>query len=150
MEMQHSALTILPSSSDGRVYIGSRLRRPLNIRGQGPATARLYSRLAYWSACYCQPTTSGFYLRYTYYPAYTSGVSPFSANLSVKNLNALPNVSVQRCSEINFLCVHKKLRSKRLAPVLIKEVTRRCNSMGIFQAIYTAGVFLPTPFSACQ
>lgn len=26
--------------------------------------------------------------------------------------------------EINFLCVHKKLRSKRLAPVLIK-VTHR-------------------------
>jgi hypothetical protein len=29
--------------------------------------------------------------------------------------------------EINFLCVHKKLRSKRLAPVLIKEITRRVN-----------------------
>jgi glycylpeptide N-tetradecanoyltransferase len=29
--------------------------------------------------------------------------------------------------EINFLCVHKKLRSKRLAPMLIKEVTRRVN-----------------------
>ncbi|MCL7024684.1 hypothetical protein MKW94_025766, partial [Papaver nudicaule] len=28
-------------------------------------------------------------------------------------------------AEINFLCVHKKLRSKRLAPVMIKEVTRR-------------------------
>ncbi|KAJ7172387.1 Myristoyl-CoA:protein N-myristoyltransferase, N-terminal domain-containing protein [Mycena filopes] len=28
-------------------------------------------------------------------------------------------------SEINYLCVHKKLRSKRLAPVLIKEVTRQ-------------------------
>ncbi|KAJ7046894.1 Myristoyl-CoA:protein N-myristoyltransferase, N-terminal domain-containing protein [Mycena alexandri] len=27
-------------------------------------------------------------------------------------------------SEINYICVHKKLRSKRLAPVLIKEVTR--------------------------
>merc|ERR1719361_1734156 len=26
--------------------------------------------------------------------------------------------------EINFLCVHKKLRSHRLAPVLIKEITR--------------------------
>ena len=25
--------------------------------------------------------------------------------------------------EINFLCVHKKLRSKRVAPVLIKEAT---------------------------
>lgn len=24
-------------------------------------------------------------------------------------------------AEINFLCVHKRLRSKRLAPVLIKE-----------------------------
>lgn len=29
--------------------------------------------------------------------------------------------------EINFLCVHKNLRHKRLAPVLIKEVTRRVN-----------------------
>ena len=25
-------------------------------------------------------------------------------------------------AEINFLCVHKKLRSKRLAPVLIKDL----------------------------
>ena len=44
--------------------------------------------------------------------------------------------------EINFLCVHKKLRSKRLAPVLIKEVTRRVNVNGIFQAVYTAGAVL--------
>lgn len=29
--------------------------------------------------------------------------------------------------EINFLCVHKKLREKRMAPILIKEVTRRVN-----------------------
>ena len=28
-------------------------------------------------------------------------------------------------TEINFLCVNKKLRSKRLTPVLIKEITRR-------------------------
>lgn len=54
------------------------------------------------------------------------------------------------CAEINFLCIHKKLRSKRLAPVLIKEITRRCNIKGIFQAIYTAGIFLPTPISRCQ
>lgn len=32
--------------------------------------------------------------------------------------------------EINFLCVHKGLRSKRLAPVLIQEVTRRVNLKG--------------------
>lgn len=52
--------------------------------------------------------------------------------------------------EINFLCVHKKLRSKRLAPVLIKEMTRRVNHQGVFQAVYTAGVVLPVPVSNCQ
>lgn len=52
--------------------------------------------------------------------------------------------------EINFLCVHKKLRSKRLAPVLIKEITRRVNCRGIFQAVYTAGVVLPKPVGTCR
>jgi glycylpeptide N-tetradecanoyltransferase len=52
--------------------------------------------------------------------------------------------------EINFLCVHKKLRSKRVAPVLIKEITRRVNREGIFQAIYTAGVLLPKPIAVCR
>lgn len=52
--------------------------------------------------------------------------------------------------EINYLCVHKKLRSKRVAPVLIKEITRRVNLEGIFQAVYTAGVILPTPVSKCR
>jgi len=52
--------------------------------------------------------------------------------------------------EINYLCIRKKLRSKRLAPVLIKEVTRQCHLKGIFQAIYTAGVVLPTPVSTCR
>lgn len=52
--------------------------------------------------------------------------------------------------EINFLCVHKKLRSKRLAPVLIKEITRRVNRQGVWQAVYTAGVVLPRPISECR
>merc|ERR1711972_125628 len=52
--------------------------------------------------------------------------------------------------EINFLCVHKKLRSKRLAPVLIKEITRRVNKENIWQAVYTAGVVLPRPVSECR
>lgn len=46
--------------------------------------------------------------------------------------------------------MHKKLRSKRLAPVLIKEITRQCHLRGIFQAIYTAGVVIPTPISTCR
>ncbi|KAG0047847.1 glycylpeptide N-tetradecanoyltransferase [Gryganskiella cystojenkinii] len=58
--------------------------------------------------------------------------------------------SVKRMVEINFLCVHKKLRSKRLAPVLIKEVTRRTHLEGIFQAVYTAGVVLPKPVVRCR
>ena len=52
--------------------------------------------------------------------------------------------------EINFLCVHKKLRSKRLAPVLIREITRRVNCQGLFQAVYTAGVVLPKPVGTCR
>lgn len=52
--------------------------------------------------------------------------------------------------EINFLCVHKKLRAKRVAPVLIREITRRVNLQGIFQAVYTAGVVLPKPVGTCR
>ncbi|KAL6716653.1 glycylpeptide N-tetradecanoyltransferase [Lecanora helva] len=58
--------------------------------------------------------------------------------------------TVIRSTEINFLCVHKKLRSKRLAPVLIQEITRRCYILDIFQAIYTAGIVLPKPVSSCR
>ncbi|TWW70285.1 putative all-trans-retinol 13,14-reductase [Takifugu flavidus] len=56
----------------------------------------------------------------------------------------------KRMVEINFLCVHKKLRSKRVAPVLIREITRRVNLQGIFQAVYTAGVVLPKPVGTCR
>jgi glycylpeptide N-tetradecanoyltransferase len=57
---------------------------------------------------------------------------------------------VMHSSEVNFLCVHKKLRGKRLAPVLIKEITRVINLEGIWQAIYTGGVVLPRPVSTCR
>ena len=51
------------------------------------------------------------------------------------------------CAEINFLCVHKSLRAKRLAPILIKEITRRVNRCNIWQAVYTAGALIPTPIT---
>lgn len=51
-------------------------------------------------------------------------------------------------AEINYLCAHKKLRSKRLAPVLIKEITRRVNLTGVWQAVYTAGVVIPRPLTS--
>lgn len=57
---------------------------------------------------------------------------------------------VVKMAEVNFLCVHKRLRSKRLAPVMIKEVTRRVHLENMWQAAYTAGVVLPTPVTTCQ
>lgn len=56
----------------------------------------------------------------------------------------LNGIDKQVC-EINFLCVHKNLRTKRLAPVLIKEITRRVNLTDTWQAVYTAGITIPTP-----
>ncbi|OMJ13498.1 Glycylpeptide N-tetradecanoyltransferase 2, partial [Smittium culicis] len=53
-------------------------------------------------------------------------------------------------AEINFLCINKKIRKQRFAPILIKEITRRINLSGIFQAVYTAGIQIPTPFAICQ
>ncbi|OAA60584.1 peptide n-myristoyl transferase [Niveomyces insectorum RCEF 264] len=58
--------------------------------------------------------------------------------------------TVLHASEVNFLVIHKKLRSKRLAPVLIKEITRLCNAKGVWQALYTAGVVLPKPVSTSR
>ena len=68
-----------------------------------------------------------------------------------QELSSFPfTCSQQLMVEINFLCVHKKLRSKRVAPVLIKEITRRVNQENIFQAVYTAGVLLPKPVAVCR
>ncbi|VEU38730.1 unnamed protein product [Pseudo-nitzschia multistriata] len=84
------------------------------------------------------------------------GVRASSSKKLVAFISAVPaNVKVQSKSnldvvEINFLCVHKKLRSKRLAPVLIKEITRRVNQKGVFQAVYTAGVVLPVPVASAR
>ncbi|CAG12630.1 unnamed protein product, partial [Tetraodon nigroviridis] len=36
--------------------------------------------------------------------------------------------------QVQFLCVHKKLRLKRMTPVLIRELTRRVNQQGLYQS----------------
>lgn len=89
-----------------------------------------------------------------YIPDWHVGVRVIKNKLLVGFISGIPtmvsidNKEVKSC-EINFLCVHKKLREHRLAPVLIKEVTRRVNIINIWQAIYTAGKYLPTPFCEC-
>ncbi|XP_017548671.1 glycylpeptide N-tetradecanoyltransferase 1b isoform X3 [Pygocentrus nattereri] len=52
--------------------------------------------------------------------------------------------------EVNFLCVHKKLRSKRVAPVLIREISRRVQRQGQFQAVYSTSAVLPKPMASCR
>lgn len=37
------------------------------------------------------------------------------------------NGELIKMAEVNFLCVHKQIRDRRLAPILIKEITRRVN-----------------------
>ena len=50
-------------------------------------------------------------------------------------------------AEIDFLCVKKEFRNKRLAPLLIKEVSRRIHMRNQWWAVYTSGTMLPKPFA---
>ncbi|KAL0380549.1 UNVERIFIED_CONTAM: Glycylpeptide N-tetradecanoyltransferase 1 [Sesamum angustifolium] len=90
-----------------------------------------------------------------YYRSWHIGVRVKSSKKLVAFITGVParirvRDAVVLMAEVNFLCVHKKLRSKRLAPVMIKEVTRRVHLENIWQAAYTAGVVLPTPITTCQ
>lgn len=90
-----------------------------------------------------------------YFPSWHIGVRAKSSKKLVAFITGIPariraHDAMVPMAEINFLCVHKKLRSKRLAPVLIKEVTRRVHLEDMWQAAYTAGVVLPTPIATCQ
>jgi len=75
-------------------------------------------------------------------------------NKLVGFISAIPAevTAILRCNavEINFLCVDRTLRSKRMAPVLIMEITRRVNLRGIHQAVFTAGVVIREPVAVCQ
>ena len=46
--------------------------------------------------------------------------------------------------------MHKKLRDKRIAPILIQEVTRQVHLTNRWQAVYTAGKLLPRPVAICR
>ena len=88
-------------------------------------------------------------------PDYHIGVRASQSRRLVAFISAIPvDIRVRKAvitvSEVNFLVVHKKLRNKRLAPVMIKEVTRRSNLNGIWQGLYTGGNILPTPVSTCR
>ncbi|KAJ3341085.1 glycylpeptide N-tetradecanoyltransferase [Gonapodya sp. JEL0774] len=88
-------------------------------------------------------------------PQWHVGVRVAANKKLVAFISAIParvraRANTKAMVEINFLCSHKKLRSKRLAPVLIREITRRVHLTGVFQAVYTGGARLPTPVSTCR
>ncbi|KAJ7452691.1 Myristoyl-CoA:protein N-myristoyltransferase, N-terminal domain-containing protein [Mycena galericulata] len=90
-----------------------------------------------------------------YFKEWHLGVRVSSNNKLIAFISGVPITLRVRgrvfvAGEVNYICIHKKLHSKRLAPVLIKEVTRQIHLQGIFQAIYTAGAVIPTPISVCQ
>ena len=43
-----------------------------------------------------------------------------------------------KSAEINFLCLDKKIRNNKLCPILINEITKEFNKIGIYEAIYTS------------
>lgn len=106
--------------------------------------------MAYWCASFLKQETGRIYIRCPNDSTCASTVGGIQSLNSASCINVWAICSVIHVSEINYLCVHKKLRSKRLAPVLIKEVTRQCHLKGIFQAIYTAGIVIPTPITVCR
>lgn len=67
-----------------------------------------------------------------YVPSWHIGIRLSSNNKLVAFISGIPvkmmvHGKEVKMAEINFLCIHKKLRANRMAPVLIKEVTRRVN-----------------------
>ena len=88
-------------------------------------------------------------------PQWHCGVLVVSGQKLVGFIIAIPaNIHIydteKKMVEINFLCVHKKLHSRRVSPVLIREITQRVHLEGIFQAVYTAGMVLPKPVGTCR
>jgi glycylpeptide N-tetradecanoyltransferase len=78
----------------------------------------------------------------------TSGKKALLGFISGTPVKSMVNGKAIEMAEVNFLCVHKKLRTKKLAPILIKEVTRRVNLSNVWQAFYTSGTVFPMPFTA--
>jgi glycylpeptide N-tetradecanoyltransferase len=55
------------------------------------------------------------------------------------------NGKIVKMAETNFLCVHMKLRDKRLAAILVAEELRRTRKLGIPQCMYTSHHSKPSP-----
>ena len=55
-----------------------------------------------------------------------------------RTINIMLNNKQVQSAEINFLCLDKRIRNNKLCPLLINEITKRFNEIGIYEAIYTS------------
>ncbi|EOA28682.1 hypothetical protein CARUB_v10024907mg [Capsella rubella] len=90
-----------------------------------------------------------------YYQSWHIGVRVKTSKKLVAFIGGVPvklrvRDEVVKMAKISFLCVHKKLRSKELAPVMIKEVTRRVHLQNIWQAAYASCHILSRPVATCR
>lgn len=58
------------------------------------------------------------------------------------------NKETMTVAEINFLTIHSKLRNKRLAPVMIKEIQRRFNLEGVWQGMFSVSHVTPGVYAS--
>lgn len=77
-------------------------------------------------------------------------------NLCIRVISSKLIVGFVSCCEmdggvfVNFLCVHKKLRKKKMTNVLISELTRRVKERGMNQAFFTSGSERQNRIATCN
>ncbi|XP_010513415.1 PREDICTED: putative glycylpeptide N-tetradecanoyltransferase 2 [Camelina sativa] len=91
-----------------------------------------------------------------YYQSWHIGVRVKTSKKLVAFIGGVPmrirvRDEVIKMAKAIFLCVHKKLRFKGLAPVMIREVTRRVRLQNIWKGVYTSRVdVLSKPVASCR
>lgn len=85
-----------------------------------------------------------------YFGVRASATGRLLAFISATPLTGRVNDTVLPMAEVNFLCVHPKLRQKKLALLMIREVTRRINLTGVWQAVYTGATLRPGAISTAR
>ena len=66
------------------------------------------------------------------------------------NVKIILKNQIYKMAEINFLCIDKSVRNKNLAPLLIKEITRRIALTDTQIALYTISKKITEPFVECN
>lgn len=96
---------------------------------------------------------SWYYLTPTYDPDFTIGIyrnNIMCAFIGGTVIDMQFGKKIVKTVDVNFLCVHPKLRKKGLAVFLMKELARRSTMKNVSQGYFTTDVYLPKPFARVQ